>query len=297
MSKTQASPRRLVFRWTTLKGLISILLFILIATLIELAAVLYALNLGVEDKTILQWSFQFPGTNWAITVVISPLFHLIPVAVVITLASSWTYLMKHVAVKTPERKGKIERFTRKGKSRELQKVRKSFQRVGYSIRSFFGRIKSGLLKIKAFSYFWQKVHFARAAIKSAITVLLVFIAFFLLISLLGYPQLIYRALCDAYQNNSSLLGFVKSTGGLAKGIADALVPVGWLCSVVNSALLAAAPGFRNFVLSIGALIKPLVDLDDVGKYIVIQNVAAWMSALIALFYGEYTRKSYRYRRR
>jgi hypothetical protein len=40
----------------------------------------------------------------------------------------------------------------------------------------------------------------------------------------------------------------------------------------------------------------LADLDNVGKYLFFQNIAAWVSALVTLFYGEYTRKSYRYRK-
>jgi hypothetical protein len=40
----------------------------------------------------------------------------------------------------------------------------------------------------------------------------------------------------------------------------------------------------------------LADLDNVGKYLFFQNIAAWVSALVALFYGEYIRKSYRYRK-
>jgi len=65
---------------------------------------------------------------------------------------------------------------------------------------------------------------------------------------------------------------------------------------MNNALLSAAPGFRDFVAGLGIVIKPLADLDNVGKYLVFQNVAVWVSAIAVLFYGEYVRKGYRYKK-
>jgi len=94
-----------------------------------------------------------------------------------------------------------------------------------------------------------------------------------------------------------LLNFTKSTSNSVKGIAEALAPIGWICSSINNALLSATPGFRDFALSLGVLIKPLTDLDNAGKYLVFQNIAAWVSALSALFYGEYMGKSYRYKKK
>jgi hypothetical protein len=61
--------------------------------------------------------------------------------------------------------------------------------------------------------------------------------------------------------------------------------------------LSAAPTFRDFVLSIGIIIKPLVDSDNVGKYLTFQNAAAWICAILVLIYGEYARKGYRYKKK
>jgi len=288
-----------MFRWTTLKGLAAIILFLTIAALIEYSVVLYAINLGVnKDETLLQWSFQFPGTDWTITIAVSPLFHLVPIAVIITLAFSWTHLTKYVAVK-PHRtpKEKVRPVVKRRKESRLKEARKLTSKISHAVKRFFGKIRSELLRVKGVAYLWQKIHFAKAAIKSALTVLLVFSVFIIIASLLAYPQLIYRTISYAYQNNPSLLGFVKSTNNFARGIAEALAPIGWICSSINNALLSIAPSFRDFVLSLGGLIKPLTELDDVGKYLVFQNVAAWVSALTALFYGEYRRKSFRYRKR
>jgi len=272
-------------------------LFLLIATLTEYLIVLYAVNLGVEDATLLHWSFKFPGTDWTAIIAISPLFHLVPMAVIITLASVWTYLTKHMAVKPQEiRKEKVRPITKPKKETKLKEVGKLTSKISRAIKRFFGKIKSGLLRVRSVAYLWQKIHFARATIKSALTVLLVFSAFILMVSLLAYPQLIYRTASNMYQNNASLLAIVRSTNDFARGVAEALAPIGWICSAVNNALISAAPGFKGVVLGLGAIIKPLASLDNVGKYLVFQNFAAWVSALATLFYGEYVRKGYRYRK-
>jgi len=285
-----------VFRWTTSKGLVAIILFIIVAAMIEYFIVLYAVTLGVKDENLLQWNLQFPGTDWTTTITVSPLFHLVPVAVIITLVSSWSYLTKYVAVKpTRSLKGRAKP-TKREKKRGL-KARRLASKISHTVKNYFDKIRSGLSRVKGVAYPWQETHFARATIKSASTVLLVFAVFILLASLLAYPQLIYRTISSAYQHNPSLLNFTKSTSSSVKGIAEALAPIGWICSSINNALLSAAPGFRDLALSLGGLIRPLTDLDNAGKYLVFQNIAAWVSALSALFYGEYMGKGYRYRKK
>jgi hypothetical protein len=272
----QQPPKRLLIRWATLKGLAAIILFLIIATLIEYVIVLYAINLGVKDATLLQWSAQFPGTDWILTVAISPLFHLVPIAVIITLLFTWIYLTRRIAVKPHEVwKGKAGPIAKQVKKSKLKKIA--------------GKIKSALLRVKGVTYLWQKIHFARATTKSALTVLLTFATFILIVSLLAYPKSIYQTISSAYQNNHSLLDFVKGT-------LEALAPISGIFSGVNNALLSAAPGFRDFALGLGTIINPLVGLDNVGKYLFFQNFAAWISALTALFYGEYVRKPHRYRK-
>jgi hypothetical protein len=276
---TQNSQKRIVIRWTSLKGMAAIILFLIIAAFAEYFVVLYAINLGVKDETQLQWSFKFPGIEWTLPVVISPMFHLVPAAVIISLGFSWIYLTKHAAVKPVEtQKGKAEIAAKRGQEQKLKTTKKSLS-----------RIKSGLLKVKGIAYVWQKIHFARATIKSALTVLLVFFVFLILASLLTYPQLIYRIISGAYQDNPSLLSFVKGT-------TQYFASIGGIFAGVNNALLAVAPGFRDFAVTLGSVIKPLTDLDNAGKYLVFQNIAAWVSAMAVLFYGEFRRKGYRYKK-
>ncbi len=255
MSKPDTS-KRTVIRWTTLKGLGTLLLFLLVAALAEYLVVLYAVSLGLEDVTLLEWSFKFPGTDWNVTLGISPLFHLVPIAVIATLLSSWMYLSKHVVVR----------------SREIQKG------------------KSGSSKIKALADLGRRIRLTRASVRNGLTVLVTFLLFILAVSLLAYPRLIYQTVTSAYQNNPSLLDFIRGTG-------EAMASIGSVFSPVNNALLASSPGFRDFAQTLGSLTKPLAGLDNAGKYLVFQNAAAWISAFLVLIYGEYRRKSHRYRKK
>jgi len=255
----------MVIRWTTLRGLAAIVVFLLITVLVEYAVVAYAMSLDVQENP-----------EDMIFGVISPLFHLVPAAVTVALVSSWAYLTRHAAMRPNESwKGKVGSVARQSKQGRLRKT--------------LGRIKRGLLKAKSVAYFWRKIHFARATIRSAITVLLAFAVIMLIVSLLAYPQAIYQTVIAAYQNNPSLLGFVQGGG-------QALASVGGVFSGINSALLSAAPGFRDFCIGVGNVIRPLADLDNAGKYLVFQNAAAWVSGLTVLFYGQYGQKGFRYKK-
>lgn len=255
-----------------MKGLTAIILFLIVATLAEYLIVIYALSLGVKDQTLLQWSFNFPGTNWPITIAISPLFHLVPIGVIITLAFSWTYLTRRIATKPRE--------IWRGKAGQAAKRRKEL-----SASKFLTRIKLGLLRVKAVAYVWQRIHFARATLKSALTVLTIFSLLIVTFSLLAYPQLIYRIVSNAYQNDPSLLGFVKSTGQAFAFLGD-----------IGNGLAFAMPSIRDFFTGLGSIIKPIADLDNAGKYLLFQNLAAWVSAFVALFYAESRRRGFRYRK-
>ncbi|MBE0512188.1 hypothetical protein IBX38_03965 [Candidatus Bathyarchaeota archaeon] len=84
---------------------------------------------------------------------------------------------------------------------------------------------------------------------------------------------------------------------IAQGIAQALSPIGWLASAINGALRAVAPGFRNAIEGLGSsMTEPLTNIDLVWKYTLCQNAAAWISAIVALAYGEYTSRVYRIRK-
>jgi len=269
----QKSPSRLA----ALKEATPAFLFLLVAILVEYLAVSYALSLGLKDEMLLQYSFKFPGTDWGTTIAISPLFHLVPIAVIISLATSWAYLSRRIIVRP--------QTTVRGR---IGPVPKQVKRS--KIGRFFGKIESSISRNRAIAYLAQKIHSIRPTARSATAVVFLFLLFTLTLSLLAYPNLIYQIIVNAYQTNPSLLGFVKS-------VSNALEPVGRVFSSVNDALLAASPGFKEFALSVGGIIGPLAGLDNVGKYLFIQNAAAWISGLIALLYGEFRGQRYRVRKK
>jgi len=270
---------RVPSRWAALKDFTPMMIFLVIAVLIEYLVIVYAMGLGVEDTSSLQSSFQFPGTGWNVTLTVSPLFHLVPLTVIIALVASWTYLARHVGTRPQE--------TWRGKASQPQKHGKKAES---RLKLFFGRIESNLSKVKGFSYIAKKTHSARGKMKSAMIVFAVFALFVLIVSLLAYPLTIYRGASNLYRTTPSLLGFVRGTN-------EALAPVGNAVSAINGALLWIAPGFRDFASGIGSVFKPLAELDGAGKFLAFQNAAAWLSALVVLSYVAFGQWSHRYRKK
>lgn len=269
-----------MIRWSTLKGLTALILFIVLAAVIEYLIVVYAISIGVRDET----SFQIPWLGFTV----SPLFHLVPISTVVVLAASWTYMVKYAAMKPSEKPRQTPKKAKAaGKKDTGLKAR---------ISSFLGKIKAKLLKVKGVAYLWKRISFAKTTMKSAVVILLVFLASALLVSVLANPWLVYKTFSTLYQNSPHILEFVMTTNNALQGFAEAATPIGWICSYIDNAIRAAAPSFINFASTLGALTKPLVDLPPVAKYLVFQNLAAWVSALAVLGYGAYTRKGYRYKR-
>jgi len=306
---SEKRQRRLFFRWTAPKGFAAIASFILLSVLIEYFLVHLFLSFGLTDKYLLTNTFQIPYTSLSFTVTVSPLFHLIPIGVIVVLVSSWTYLTKFVAVvpqmrKAPRKsvtipkKRRLGVFGRRFKSiRQFSKrISGKFRKVNRAFKAFYRRISSAILRVRGMSYVLKRVHFARAAIKSAATVLVIFLLSGLALYALGYPNLIHDAVIGLYERSSFFLGLVLWITNVAHAVGQTLSPLGWLASSINKALLAAAPGFRNALQGLGAPITgAMAKLDLTGKYILCQNLAAWISAAIALAYGRYASRLYRRR--
>lgn len=274
--QTEQTP--LAIRWTTLKGLIALVVFLTIASLIEYGLVLYALSLGLQDTSLL-------SANWPVTLTISPLLNLVPICVIITLGFSWAYLTKRTAIKRQEiRKGKVEKFQKTEKKGLMWKI-------NHAGSDYSRKIKLRLSKTKVVAYL-SRVHFARATVRSAFIVLLVFGAFALIFLVLAYPQLIYSGVSNAYRNNLGLFNFVSGVDNWAGGVAEALPPIGW----INNALVGAAPAVRDAGTGLGNLLVPLVTLDNAGKFLILQNAATWISVLVVLFYGERRGRGYKYKK-
>jgi hypothetical protein len=274
--------KRLIFRWTAPKGFVAIVLFLALAVLFEYLMVYFFTFSGLEDN----FAFNF------FNITISPLFHLMPLGVIFVLISSWTYLTKYMAV-VPRRTSPTKK-----QSETLRRLPRRRRKMRFkSFRNFFRRIGAAFRRVRGVSYLQKRLFFARAAIKSTATVLTVFLVSVLVLYILVHPNLPQDLALGLYSANPSFYGFVLKTIDIAQGIAHALSPIGWLASAIDGALRAAAPGFRNTIEGLASsTTEPLTNLDLVSKYTLCQNAAAWISALLALVYGEYISRVYRIRK-
>jgi hypothetical protein len=273
-----------ILKWSTPEGLIAIALVFLIAILIEIAIVQVFIAFGLNDKSPLAATFQLFGQTFTLS--ISPLFHLIPLSVTIVLVSSWTFLTKNVAkkpkgVKPSQKPFKKEKTIKKNPFKEFSK------KISHAFKRMSRRISSTILRIPGVSYFKEKLSQHSAALHSLIIILVVFAAIITALCFLAYPKLLYELVIGLYTQNKIFLGFVMATINFANTVGQFLSPLGWVASAINNTLQAAAPSFKNSISGLGAVTQPLVELDVTGKYVVAQNIAAWMSTLIAFLYGHY----------
>jgi len=291
MTSQEKRWKRLIIRWTAPKGFAAILLFLATAFLLEYLIVYSFLSGGLTDKFTWIETFQVPYVNWSFTLAVSPLLHVLPLSVMIVLISSWAFLTRHIAF-IPHRmesakKPAIKR--RQSQRRRFKSLRKFFKRINRSMQKVGKALKNAFLRIPGFSKLSRRLFFARTAVRSAMIILLAFVSFSLLAFTLAYPWWIHDAVVNFYRGNPSFSSFVIRTQESLQSIGKALAPL-------NNALLNAAPGFRNSLQSLGASAEPLTKLDIIGKYLLVQNLAAWVCALISLAYGKYA-SARRYKRR
>ena len=277
-------------------------LFSALAIAIEYVFVRFFSSFGLVDKALFTKNFQVPLTNFFFTITVSPLFHLIPLCVVVVLITSWMHLTKYIAA-MPHRKEPVKRplTTRKKRyPRALEKrfklnrrfsrgISRSFRKVSRAFKGLYRRASAVILRIRGVSYLTKRLFLARATVKSTATILTVFLVSISMLYAVVYPSLIHDIVVGFYAENPSFLQFVLETIKQAQGIGQALSPIGWLASTVNGALVAVAPGFRSSLEGFGApILAPIIKLDLVWKYALCQNAAAWFSAIAAFAYGQYT---------
>ncbi|UCC58778.1 MAG: hypothetical protein JSW14_02380 [Candidatus Bathyarchaeum sp.] len=281
---SKGQRNRLTFSWTAPKGLLTIAFFLALALISELFMVSIFTVAGLTEA----FAFKF------FTITISPLFHLLPLGVVIVLVSSWIYLTKHLA-KGARRKSqpKVSQIRRRHPRR--RKARLSFlRRIFGAIENLFSQIGSFFLRSRGVSFVQRRLSFGRLTFESTVTVLTIFLLSIILLSVLVYPHLINDFAIELYSGNSALHGFVLKIVEVLQGIANALAPI---VSAIDGGLRAIAPGFRN---AFGGLVTSsppsLTGGDLLWRYVFCQNAAAWVSALSALAYGKYFSKTYRIRK-
>ena len=305
MSKVASEKhwRRLVFRWTARKGLAAIVLFLGLALIMEFIIVAFFSSFGLADQFLLTKDLQIPGTGSSFTITVSPLYHLIPLGVMLVLVSSWTYLTRYLAVvprkakplktmRSPTKKyPKAKRRRLKSFGRFSRWIGKKLQRASWVFKGSYRRVSRALLRVRGISYVVERLFFARAAIRSALVVLLVFLISVLGLYLLAYPTLIYDLAVGLHKGNLAFHGFVLKTIEMTAGLRHIFSPV-------NNVLASAALGFYTAFEGFGAsFTQPLIALDLTWKYALCQNFAAWISALIAWVYGQYTARTYHRRSR
>ena len=268
------SSTRAVIHWNTLRGSISVIVFLILVIIAEVLVVLYAMALGVTDTGA--WT-----TDWPVKITISPMFDLVPIAVIITLLCTWIYLTKQLSFRPVPQVGKpeVKQPYRRGQptKREIEKTKSSPESPRSSIST------------------WQRIS-SMATIKSAVIVLIAFTVLILIISQLVYPGAIYQAITSSYQSHSALYGFVTSVGKGLAGFTRA-VGLGGVAAAINNALVSVAPGIRAIGSAFGSSIESLSSLDAAGKYLAVQNVAAWISVLLVLLYAYHSRRISRFKKK
>lgn len=270
---SKVKRNRLTFRWTAPKGLLTIGLFLALAFISEFFMVSFFAGSGLTETS----AYPLP---------VSPLFHLLPLAVILVLVSSWIYLTKHIAMRprriSPAKVSKIRRRPRGRKTRS-----KSTRSVIGAIKNVFSKISSIFIRSRSGSFVQRRLSFGRVALESAVTVLTIFLLSIILLSVLVYPNLFTDFAVGFYSANSAFHGFVLKTIETLQGIGKVLAPI-------DNGLRAIAPGFRNaFEGLVTSRPHSLTGEDLLWRYVFCQNVAAWVSAIAALAYVRYFSKTYR----
>lgn len=274
---SKGKRNRLTFRWTAPKGLLTIVLFLALALISEFFMVSFFAFSGLTEVC----AYKF------FTVTVSPLFHLLPLAVILVLVSSWIYLTKHIAMR-PYRISPAKVSERRRRRPRGRKTRsKSTRSVIGAIKKFFNQISSVFLRSRGGSFVQRRLSFGRVALESAVTVLTIFLLSIILLSVLVYPNLFTDFAVGFYSANSAFHGFVLKTIETLQGIGKVLAPI-------DGGLRAIAPGFRNaFEGLVTSRSQSLTSGDLLWRYVFCQNAAAWVSAIAALAYVRYFSKTYR----
>lgn len=265
--------KRITFSWTAPKGLSTVGLFLALALVSEFFMVSFFTGAGLKEAFAIK----------LFTISVSPLFHLLPLGVVVVLVSSWIYFTKHL-VKVSRRKSLTK--TSKIRSRRIRR-RKSrinfLQRIVPAIENFLNKIGNFFGQSGGVSSVQRRLSFGRLAFESTVTVLTVFLLSIIIVSVLVYPRLFTDFAVGFYSANSALHGFLLQLNGILQAF----------LSPINGGLHALAPGLRNvFEGLVSSKFPSFTGEDLLWRYVFCQNAAAWISALAALAYGKYFSNTY-----
>lgn len=254
------------------------------AVFLEFIIVSTSMALGVTDANMLTWSVG------GFVIGISPLFHILPIVVVLVMFASWTYLTRHETYIPPrtqaQRTGRPAMPPRRYEKRSFRRLRRFANRINKALDNFGRGVQNRISNSKPGKYVEQHLT-GRAVVKSAWTIVLTFCILALLAFLVVYPELIPNAVNWLLGGgNSALQGFIAWSISGANTIGSTLAPLGWIAAVIENGLAAISLGFRHGIIALTTpIVRPAVQSDLVGKYVLIQNVAAWFPALLSLYFG------------
>jgi len=236
--------------------------FLAFAFLVEFGIVQLAVSTGVSD----QMTINLGGF------IISPLLHILPLIVILILTLSWLYFNEALTVGSYRKKRETEKkSTLKEKGGKISKISWFFSKISFP---------EGL----------KKKVIENATFKGAFLILVFSLVLALLTYLAAYPSLLNDVAYSFLKSNTTFLNFLVGIRNLACSIGEFLSPLGWFASSIDAALKGAAPGLRGSVRVFDGLIGTLASLDANSKYILCQNLAAWIPALSVLAYGRYVLK-------
>jgi hypothetical protein len=268
---------------------VALILFLMVAVLLEFVIIYSSISMGLKDTNPLIWK------TGLFTISISPLFQLLPICVIIVLFASWIYVTRQTAT-MPVRKqqAKITRPLpppRRYEKKRLRTLRRFINRLNKRIDDAGRGVRERISKSRL-TKFSEQHPAGRAVFNSAWAIMLPFSILALIVYLIIYPQLIPNAVNWLLGGGSSVLAvFITWTIKASNAVGHTLSPLGWLGAGIEGGLASIAVGFRNGVIGLTTpIVKPMVESSLVGKYVLVQNVAAWASALIALYAGQRGRR-------
>ena len=251
------------FMWTSPKGLLTIASFFVLALISEFVMVSFFAGSGLtEAVTIL-----YP---------VSPLFHILPLAVTLVLVYSLIHLTKHILMR-PYRTAPAKHSTRRKQQPKRRKTKPTQSFIG-SIKNVFSKIATIFPKSSSVSATQYRITFSRAVLESAVTVLTIFLLSIIVLSVLANPRLFTDFAAGLYSTTSPVQGFMQA-------LANVLVPIA-------SGLNSIAPGFSKAFEGLVAA-QPLTGGDLLVRYVFCQIAAALISAISAFAYVRYVIKAQR----
>jgi hypothetical protein len=249
---------------------LTISLFLALAIISEFFMISFFTGVGLKEAFALKF----------FTITISPLFHLLPLGVILVLVASWIYFTKYL-VKRSRRKtsAKASQISRRRTGRRKTRMN-VLQRIVAAVENVFSKVANFFGRSRGVSFGQRRRSFGRLAVESIVTVLAIFLLSIIIVSVLVYPRLFTDFAVGIYSSNSALQGFLMQLNGILREIL--------------SPLNALAPGLRSFFEAlVPSRAQSLIGGDLLWRYVFVQNAAAWISALGALAYGRYFSNSYR----